>query len=321
MRFDLETGQWEYSPPSLCSLAGAGIQSQSSQGSGSGFNSTVPVNMQNPSFGGMAPYTAQSLYESSNGYANGNGIGGATLSNPYTFTNGQSTSSPSNPLVAPVTGPQQQTLGQIGNILGQTPGNLQSAFGLLQNEMSPGFAQGLATSPATQAAEQSAIAPISQQFNSQTVPGLQGSFTQAGQRVGSASGMGSSAFDNSFAAAQGNEMATEAATTGAIANNAYQTGLNIQANAPGQMGSLTSSELNDMISGLNAQALPQLTQQYGISAGTQLYQQQMQTLMQALGLSVQGEQPVIGYFGNSQQSQQNSGSGVGVNAFGGNPGG
>lgn len=240
--------------------------------------------------------------------------------------------------------------GYASNLASGNPSN--STFASF---LDPNYAASLATSPQTQSAIGSALAPIRQQFNTQTVPGLEGSFTQAGQRVGSSSGMGSSAFDTSFANAQGAELANESQIAGQIANSAYQTGLgitnqaaqtaqqegsalygqgatiganaaqalegaqanlygagaSIAANAPSQLGALSTTELNNLISGLNAQALPQLTQQYGITAGTQLYQQQVSTILQALGLGVQGSQPVLGYGsestgGSVQSSESNS---------------
>lgn len=312
MRFDLTRGLL-VDPVELGCYVSGGSQQSSGSGSSQGQSLTLPSNFANPSFVNAAPGTSQALQEIGGGGwlgTAGNQIDAGQMMSPYQFNNGASTSS-NNPLVAPVTGAQQQTLGEIGSLVTGLPSSLSGAFGLLNSEMQPGYAAGLATSPETQAAISSAIQPIRQTFNSQTVPGLQGSFTQAGQRVGQTNGLGSSAFANAFATAQGNELANEASTAGAIANNAYQTGLNVQANAPAQVASLTSSELNDMISGLNAQALPQLTQQYGITAGTQLYQQQMQTILQALGLSVQGEQPSLGYGSESTNSaeQQTSGSG------------
>lgn len=307
---------WEYQPPSSCCIGGGSQQSSGSgQGTSSGQSTTTPLNLQNPAFTAAAPQTAQTLQNIGLGgwFGSGpNSIDTANMMSPYQFNNGQTTSQ-NNPLVAPVSSAQNSTLGQIGNVIGSLPNNLGGAFNLVNNEMNPNFASNLATSAQTQSAIGSAIAPIRTQFNTQTVPGLEGSFTQAGQRIGSASGQGSSAFDNAFSNAQASEQATEAATAGQIANNAYQTGLNIQANAPSQMSALTSSELQNMINGLNAQALPQLTQQYGITAGSQLYQQQMGTILQALGLQVQGEQPSIGYSGQStnasQESSQNQSSG------------
>lgn len=308
---------WE-PPERLCSLGGS-MSSGSSQSTGNSQQSsyTLPLNLANPSAQALAPQTSQGL--STIGLGGGTGSPQGLQTMDPTLAEGQSTAGPNNPLVAPVTAAQNQTLGGIGSLVNGLPSSLSSAFSSLNNEMQPGYAASLATSPQTKAAISSALQPITNTFQTQTVPGLQGSFTQAGQRVGSASPTGgSSAFDTAFANAQGGEIANEAATAGQIANNAYQTGVNISANAPGQMAALSSSELGSMISGLSAQALPQLTQQYGISAGTQLYTQQMSTILQALGLQVQSEQPSIGYrstsqgTSTSQSSGQNSSFGLSV---------
>lgn len=318
MKFVLgwESGWTE--PERLCSLGGS-TSSGSSQSTGNSQQQslTLPTNFANPSAQALAPQTSQGLSTIGLGGGTGSPQGLQTL-NPG-LVEGVSTFGPYNPLVAPVTAAQNQSLSGIGSLVNALPSTLSGAFSNLSTELQPGYAAGLATGPQTQAAISSALQPITNTFQTQTVPGLQGSFTQAGQRVGNgnASG-GSSAFDTAFANAQGSEIANEAATAGQIANNAYQTGLNISANAPAQMANLSSSELTQIISGLNAQALPQLTQQYGISAGTQLYQQQMSTILQALGLQVQSEQPSIGYgsasagTSSSQSSGQNSSNSLSV---------
>jgi hypothetical protein len=400
-----------------CHVGGGGSSSQQSAqqtSSGSSFGQsanqslTLPQNFQNSQFTNLAPNigTVQNLL------SNPGGVGVTSTGNAqhpdinaWTVGNqGISSSSSQNPLVAQVTGAQNQTLGQIGQTVGQNSQTLSPGFNALQPELAggnqfatslagglptnsafnnllssgyagaaaggnpvnstlasildPNFASGLATSPQTQAAIQSALSPVRQQFNTQQVPGLEGSFTQAGQRVGSSSGMGSSAFQNAYANAQGTELSNEANIAGQISNQAYQTGLgmtnsaaqllqgegsnlygqglatsanaaqalqsaqgnlygtgaSIAANAPSQLASLSQTELNNLISGLNAQALPQLTQQYGITAGTQLYQQQVSTILQALGLGVQAAQPVLGYgsesTGGSQQASTSESQGT-----------
>ena len=311
MRFQTDALGLEFDPTLRGCLISGGSQQSASQSTGNGqsTSATLPLNLQNPAFTASAGNTAYQENNIANGEGTQVGLGGL---NPLEVQ-GIASNSAANPLVAPVTAAQGQTLSGIGNLVNGLPQTLAGAFSTISGEMNPNFASNLATSPQTEAAISAAEAPVTNTFNTQTVPGLQGSFTQAGQRVGSAGNNGSSAFDNAFASAQGGELATEAATAGSIANNAYQTGLNIQANAPAQMASLSSSELSQMVSGLNAQALPQLTQQYGISAGTALYQQQMSTILQALGLSTQGEQPSIGYDSNSQSTstEQSTGSSSG----------
>ena len=279
-------------------------------------------------------------------------VGGSPSNNPNT-----------NPLVAPVTGQQWQSLGNIGaasqpGAMGITPGaaqnmysaftnpgytapgtnNIGAAFNTLSSFLNPNYASNLATSPQTQAAIGAATNPIEQAFRSQTVPQLGGSTTMSGQRSNGPGQAGSSAFDAAFGNAAGNEQAAIGQTAGGIANQAYQTGLGIQANAPNAIVSNTgqleqqagtaattpvqigSTELNNMISSLSAEVLPQLTQQYGINQGTQLFQTQVQYLLQALGLGGQISQPSLGYSqqsegqGTQQNSSQSSGFNLGVSS-------
>lgn len=205
------------------------------------------------------------------------------------------------------------------------------------------FASNLATGGAIQQVIQGALAPIETQFNTQTIPGLQGSFAQAGQR---GSGMGSSAFGMAGANAQAQELATEAGTASGIENNAFEaalndyattygqgasgfanlygtgannyanlygTGVNAGLGAPAQISSLTGNEINQLITTLNAQALPQLTQQLGINNALSTYNGSISSILQALGLQVQAEQPAIGYesetASNSASFQNESSSG------------
>lgn len=208
----------------------------------------------------------------------------------------------------------------------------------LEAMLNPGYAASLATGGPTQSVINAALAPIKAQFNAQTVPGLVGSYGAAGQRPTM-----SSAFGGAFTNAQAQEQATEAATAGNIVNSVYGqgisgsqnaaenlagmlgstyagtygTGLNIAANAPGQYNSLTAQEAQNLISTLNAQALPQLTEQLGINNALSTYNSSVSSLLQALGLQVQAEQPAIGYasesasnsgsFQNEESSGQNSG--------------
>lgn len=405
--------------------------STSASQQGSGFQQSVPVNLQNPAYVGLAPGVAaglaalyqggpngyaipgssasagsnpQAAYVQPMGYNPGAGQGGQGGSfagtpfaggtfdqgqaggqagqpaNPATYqatpgayqppgsgggffspfqVNGQSSASATNPLVAQLTPDQLASLGYIsqagnpGNMGGVSPNQAGAALSGFTNPnyaqpltnnipgvgaafsrfLDPNFAANLASSPQTQAAISSATNPIMQAFRTQTVPSLTSAATQAGQRTNGPGQAGSSAFDQAFATAQGNELSAIGQTAGNIANQAYQTGLNIQANAPSQATNaagaleqqmvtgqqapvqLSSAELGNMINSLQAEVLPQLTQQYGINAGLQLFNTQIQTILQALGLGGQVSQPQIAYnqAGSSQQSGQSSGHQSGFN--------
>lgn len=314
-----------YVPPGMC-FGGSESSShqqaqQTAQQTQQSASETIPVNLQNPAFTGMAGQTASQIAAITNLLGGGAGAGGVNAQalsalgfsldpNGITGFNPAAPGTTSNnPFVAPVTQPQQDTLANIakaeaGNFAAFNP-VLGQASDVLKNEMSPGFAAGLATSPETEAAINAAIQPTRAFFNANTAPGVVGSFAQAGQRQG-----GSSAFDMAFGNSLAQEQATEAATAGGIANQAYQTGLNISANAPAQYSSLNSNEINTLIQQLQAQALPQLTKQLGINNALSVFQQSVASIMQSLGLQVQGEQPQIGYASESASQGQGTSQGT-----------
>ncbi len=287
----------------------------------------------------------------------------------------------------------------------------------LSRELDPNYAANLATSPQTMAAVRAAVNPLIQSFNAQTVPGLQGVFSAAGQRVNSAQGVGgSSAFDTAGANALTGLGANIGQTASNIVNPAYQAGIagnqnavtqsqnygtaleqgmqgaattlaqtagaktaaqtqaagaqtaagTAQSNALNQAAttqattagaqtqaqlnaaqtqagintqqvsaqnatsaqeaalntgaiqnlataattgqSVQSQQLNNTINTLNANALPQLTQQYGINQGLQLYNSQVNQLMTALGLGVQAQAPSIGNVASGSGTSQGHGS-------------
>lgn len=220
----------------------------------------------------------------------------------------------------------------LANGLGLGSNPVQAGTALASGLAGPGapqvgagqFASNLATGGAIQQVIQQAEQPTITAFNTQTIPGLQGSFAQAGQR---GSGMGSSAFGMAAGNAQAQELATLAGTASGIENSAFEaglndytntyntgaadyanlygTGVNAGLNAPGQISSLTGNDLTQLLSTLNAQALPQLTEQLGINNALSTYNNSVSSILQALGLQVQGEQPVIGY---GSESMSNSGS-------------
>lgn len=262
--------------------------------------SATPLNLQLPAYTGMAPGVAGG-FESM--FAPGGQYGGSFGLNPF-MVGAVPSNSPNNPLAAQLPGPAQNLVNQAG-MMGS--GNLGGASAAIQRMMQPGYASGLATSPETQAAIAAATNPMISAFNQTALPGLKGQFTAAGHRVGtqaSADGTqkGSSAFDAAHANAQNNLVSQVGAVGGGIANQAYQTGLQQQGAAPGMAASLSQVEMQNLTSALQASALPQMIQQYGINAGLELFNKQMETILQALGLAGQISQPAVGY------NQKSSGS-------------
>lgn len=222
------------------------------------------------------------------------------------------TSASNNPLVAPLSA-GAMNLTNLAGTMGQPNPLLQSASGFLGGVLNPNYASGLATSPQTMQAVQAAVNPLVNAFNQTTIPGLKGQFTASGQRIGNAESnpgtpgtsptqKGSSAFDMAANQAQNNLLTQVGQTAAGIENQAYQTGLAQQMQAVQQAQSISSTEVQNLVSSLQAAALPQMIQQYGINAGVQLFQSQMENILKALGLSSVASQPAVGYF------QQGSGS-------------
>ena len=299
--------------------------------SGSSNFSSTPLNLQNPAFTALAPGVASDFTNLTGGLF---GLSGVGANNPFSV-NGIPSGSPGNPLVAGMSGNEGGNL-SIANDLttGMVPGGgnnalasgLQTALGFLN----PNYPASLASSPQTQAAINAAINPLINTFQQQTIPGITGQFTAAGQRTGGGAGasgtnmsvndfnqqtgmgqaisgnpgQGSSAFDQARVNAENNLMAQEGAVAGGITNQAYQTGLQQQSNAINQSSALGTQEINNVIQDLQAQALPRLIQQYGINAGLQLYQSQVQSILQSLGLQAQAAQPAIGFRSSGGGSQK-----------------
>ncbi len=293
-----------------------GVSSGSS--SGSNFFSSNPVNLQNQQYQNLAGPVSQGLSNAMAGNPFGifGGAGSSMFLSPTNYGPGGPAYSSSNagpgqnPFLAPITGQQQSLLNTTGWLGGSANPSYNQSVGGLQQYFDPNYAANLATSPQTQAAVQGAVNPILQSFNAQTVPGLAGTFSAAGQRTNSGAGVGgSSAFDIAGANALTGLGANIGATAQSIVNPAYQTGLAQMFQAPGQLASVNTSELNNTINALSASALPQLTQQYGINQGLSLYNTQVNQLMTALGLGGQVSQPAIGNV--AKGSGQSSGSSKG----------
>lgn len=354
----------EYVDPSICFGGSQSSGSSSSQGYGSSYSQSASLSLpeeMNPTTGnlGNTEGLLSNIYSMLNGGASGNNLlqnylapYGGNMVAPVTAAQNQTLGN----LGAASTGNfgsfdptlqavYNQLVGEATNPMGfgtsvaNAGTGANSAVGagqaLASGLAGPGaptvgegqFASNLATGGAIQRIIQEAEQPITTAFNTQTMPGLVGNATQAGQRTGGPFGMGSSAFNAASANAQAQEGANLGATAASIANPAFETGLNqyanaygqgvgnytnlfnsglnIGANAPGQITGLTSGEISNLISTLNAQALPQLTEQQGINNALSTYNSSVASILQALGLQVQAEQPAIGY---ASESASNSAS-------------
>lgn len=290
---------------------------------------------------------------------------GGALFSPYSGAYGNYNNVNSNPLVAGLTRDQGQLTNNAGRIgaAGTGPGpavagrsgidnanlnawdayqyassNPLAAANANANRMlDPNYASSLATSDQTKAAVSTATQPLINAFNNTARPNQAAAFTAAGQRInqGGQIGLaqGSSAYERADNEAVNNLLAQIGATGGAITNNAYQKGLDQNANATNQSAALSGQQISNLgnsaainegiqgaqadtiLKGLQGAALPQLTQQYGINQGLQLYQQQVGQLMQALGLGGQVSQPAIGNVASGTGSSEQSSKGMGISGL------
>lgn len=304
-----------------------GVSSGSSQQSGFSQYQSNPVNLQSPYYTGLSPFVAGGLQNIATGLGTPSGSTGMPGTEGYGFinpftVNGQASNSSSNPLVAALSGAEGLDLGRLSSLItGGTPGQgndlLASTSPVLAQMLGPNYARDLATSPQTQGAIQGAINPLETSFKNTTIPGLQSKFVAAGQNPNAPTG--SSAFDRAANEAQSNLLAQEGAISSGITNSAYQTGLQQQSGAVNQAASVGTQEINNVLSDMQAQALPRLVQQYGINAGLQLYQSQVQSMLQSLGLSGQVSQPAIAYQSSGNGSSSGSSKNGGLSLGGFNP--
>lgn len=242
-------------------------------------------------------------------------VGGPFGLNPFQ-AGGVSTKSGDNPLVAPLSSGTMGLVDRSVKLGGANP-LLGQAGDYLSGVLQPGYAAGLATSPQTQQAIQGAVNPLVSAFYQTAMPNMKAQFTASGQRIGNAisnPGMpgtgglqkGSSAFDMAAGAAQNNLLEQVGQISSGITNATYQTGLQQQTQAINQAQALSTTEVNNLVSSLQASALPQMIQQYGITAGVQLFQEQVKNILQALGLSSVASQPAVGYAQSGSGSSSSS---------------
>lgn len=180
--------------------------------------------------------------------------------------------------VAPMSAGEAGSLNALNSYAGATGGTTQN---YLNNVMG-----GQYLTPGSNPFLQSAIQAAQQG----TLNSLTGQFGAAGQTL--RPGAGSSAFSYSAANALGN-IASQ------MSNQQYQNERQLQQGAVG----LNQQQMGQMIQNLQANALPRTIQQQGIQTGLGLFQNQMQSFLQAL-------QTITGQAGASnigQKSQSKSG--------------
>ena len=201
------------------------------------------------------------------------------------------------PLTASTTGAQNTSLTNLANAV--APSNNVNSY--IQNVLSgaymPGGSQG---NPNISAVTQATNLPIQESLATtlgQTNPSL---FASRGQSVGS---NGSSAFQNADALAVQSAANAESANATQIANNAYNTGVQ-QMTAAAQ---LQPQEVQSAINVLQAQLLPTLLQEQGITNGLTAFQDNVSALTSFLQTISGAITPVIG---NQTQSTGSGTTGI-----------
>lgn len=269
--------------------------------SNSSFN-TNPLNLQNPAYIGLAPSVAQSLQGIFGGGPAFTGIGsafGPNVSQPSGSINASN-----NPLVAGLTPQQTNLVNQVGTQAMATPQQGQ-ANTALSRFLDPSFLN-VSQNPNVQGAVQAAVNPIQFSFANQAIPSMISQFTQAGQATpssgnfmpggnpaGTTTTPDSSAFQKAAGMAQTGEAQAEATAASNIELPAYEQAVQEQQAAVGQAAAIPAQLISSTVQALQASALPEMIQQYGINQALQLFQQRIQTMMTALGLGGQVSQPAL----------------------------
>lgn len=179
-------------------------------------------------------------------------------------------------------GPREQTL--LDQAFGQTqaqPGT-QTAINTLQQ--TAGGSMDPAQNPFLQAQIETAQRPILEQFNEQITPAMRARFTQAGQQV---QGEGSSPFQMAAARAQSGL----ANALGDVGTQVVGQERQRQQQAAMALPGIERTQLETVLQGLEAQALPRLVEQFGIDRGLEEFRRREQQLMQALQLASGVAQP------------------------------
>ena len=136
---------------------------------------------------------------------------------------------------------------------------------------------------------------------------LPGRFTQAGQFV---QPEGTSAFDRAAAIATRGVAQSNADIAGQLAFQGFESERGRQQEAAIALPQVTEAEVNTLISNLQAQALPRLIEQFGLEAGTEAFNQQINALLQVLAITSGTTQAVIG----TKSKGSGSGFNVGITA-------
>ena len=184
-----------------------------------------------------------------------------------------------NARAAQLTPTEQALLDRIGGI--NRTGTTNAAFTNV-NDTIAGKYLTPGSNPFLQASIDAAVRPITEAYQRTTVPNLQQKFTASGQMVQPG---GSSPFDKALAQAQSDYLNTIADTSTKIAAGNYEQERSRQQEAVNQSAGLQQAEIGNLVSQLQAEALPRLVEQLGIDKGLAEFNTRMNVLLQVLGLS------------------------------------
>lgn len=214
------------------------------------------------------------------------------------------------PLTAPMTGAEGTTL---NNLAGQIdPGNARNSY---ENDVMGG--KYLNSNPYLDAAIRAAQRPTLEGLADTVGRALPGRFTQAGQftqannaidnngNAAPGGGGGSSAFDRAAA------VATRGAANavGDIATKMSFGNYEAERGQQTAVAGLNQQEVQTTIAGLQAQALPRLIQEQGIQRGIQLFQTNIQAVLDTLRTIAGVTAPVVA---NQSQSSASGSSQKGI---------
>lgn len=204
-------------------------------------------------------------------------------------------------LAAPMSGNEGATLGTLQQQVGQgggVAGTNDYLSNVLQGGMMPGSPGG---NPFLQNAITAAQRTTTDNLTNTLSRSLPGYFTANGQMISpNNNGQGgSSAFD--YAASNATKGAANAMGDIAanMSNNAYNTGVQQMQGA----AQLSQAEVSNTVQNLQAQALPRMIQQMGITNGLQLYQTNLTGVLTLLNTLGGIAKPVVGQDAQSSGTQ------------------
>lgn len=195
------------------------------------------------------------------------------------------------PFVAGPTAMETDLLGRVGSFFSQPSPASAASRDLLGQTLRGDFLRP-ESNPFLQSTIEAAQRPLRRQFEEVTIPNLRSRFTASGQMIQPG---GSSPFDRAAALAQGDFLNASAEIATNITGQNFQAERGRQQQAVAQAIQLSQADLDNMVQGLRAVALPRLIEQGGLDKGLAAFNQRVDTLLRALALAqgASSAQPVV----------------------------